>query len=557
MIEREDNPLANVELATISAPRAPAGFAEGVLARFATTEAAIAVARRRRMRRAAWIAAGTLAAAAAVLALVLWWPARGPETGAFAAVVPRHLDVGGLAVDLEGGTTIAWTREHDRLHVDQRGSATWSVPPGHDLRVEVAGIGTVDATNATLHVEARMNLLDSKLIGVTAATAALVTAVTVTVIHGQAHVGGAGTSMTVKAGHSVVVSAGKQPVELITANKEPAAVEIVFSGEARWTARELEVMENAIDHIQLATGSTIGAVSYATVATLRAEATPKSRFMAAGLGDVSLYRDGVGSDVISGLKLGLAELKKSNAARKTLVLIDDGNDTDNDNSAKLGMLGLAVEAQKAGVLFHTVLAPGKVELTHALADAMGGTLEPPKAVMVVFEGRGAWLNADVLDAIGQGIADMNLPPGSRIGAIDFFEGAEIRIALEPARSFKADQLGTANDYAAKVGSDLVQGVMMGLAELAHAPETDKVLIVIGDGHDTNDSAAPMMVTDLVAQAHKRNVRIRALQYGSVDPLLGSLLKRLDPNLVQLAGAGYRDPLRLNGLQVGVRDSAGD
>ena len=75
----EDNPLANVDLGVVTAARAPQGFAEGVLARFATTEAAIAVAKRGRGRRMAWIAGGSLAAAAAVIAVVVLWPASNPE----------------------------------------------------------------------------------------------------------------------------------------------------------------------------------------------------------------------------------------------------------------------------------------------------------------------------------------------------------------------------------------------------------------------------------------------------------------------------------------------
>jgi hypothetical protein len=549
-----DNPLANVDLGVIAVPKAPAGFAEVVLARFASTEAAIAVEKRRRVRRLAWLASGVVAFAAAVLALVFLWP-RAQETGSYLAAEPHHLEVAGLAVELEGGAAIAWNIERGTLRVDQRGAATWTVPQGQHLRVEVAGVGTVDASNATLHVEARMNLLEKKTIGVTAATAVLVTAIAATVIHGQATVTGAGEELTVKEGQSASVAPGKAPVEVLTAG-DPTAVEIVFSGEQRWTDHELDAMESAIDHVQLPLGSTVGAVSYSTGATLRAEATPSSRFGAGWLGFTGLYRGAIGSDVVQGVTMGLTELAKSHIARKVLVVVGDGNDTNND-AAKRALIDLQGTARQMGVTIRAVLAPpftvtpsllqavnipsvdaSKVELTHALADAMGGAVERPKAVLVVFEGRGVWATADDLSAIGQGIEQLDLPPGSRVGAVEYSTGASVVVPFEPATDFKAAQLGTAKNYAAKRGSDLVQGAAMGLAELTRDPEADKVLIIIGDGHDTNDEAARLALPDILEAAQEQNVRIRAVQLGSIDTLPTHALMLLDPH-VMLAGGNYQ------------------
>lgn len=562
----EDNPLANVNLRVVTALRSPAGFADGVLARFASTEAAIAAEKRRRLRRRAWVASAALAAAAAVLAGIWLWP-HAMETGSYASVQPQHLDVAGLGVDLEGGAAIAWTVKPDGLHVEQRGAATWTVPPGRQLRVEVAGIGTVDASHATLHVEAQMNVLEKKTIGVTAATAALVTAVAVTVIHGQATVTGAGQALTIKDGESAAVAPGKAPVEVLTSG-QATAVEIVFSGEQRWTDQQLETMESAIDHVQLPLGSTVGAVSYSTGAKLRAEATPTSRFGAGWLGYPPLYRGATGSDLIQGVTLGMAELAKSSLPRKVLVIIGDGNDSDHSEAAKLKLRDLEKKGTDAHVVTHAILVPPftatptlaeaagiptsdatKVELTHAFADAAGGQVETPRAVMIVYEGRGMWVTPDVLRTVAAGIADMDLPPDSRIGAIEYSTGASTRIPFEPAKSYKPEQLGSAGEYASKRGSDLIVGVAMGLAELAKAPESKKVLVVVGDGHDTNDAAALRAVDDLVAQAQRANVRIRAIQHGSIDTLPGALLKRLDPHVSWASGNGYRG--RLIGLQMGL------
>ncbi len=563
----ETNPLAQVDLAAVTAPRAPSGFAGSVLVRFATTEGAISATKRRRMRRIGWIA-GSVASAAVVLGIVLVWPAHEHEhaASAYPALLPRHFDIRGIAVDLDRGAALAWTVEDNSLRVDQRGAATWRVPAGQHLHVEVAGVGAVDATNATLRVEAQMNVMDSKMIGATTATAALVTALTVTLMHGQATVTGAGVQLTATNGESAVVAAGKAPIELITGG-QATAVEVVFSGESKWAALELETLESGLGFVRLPDDSTIGAVSYATGAAVRAAATPKSRFGAGWLGYVPLYRDAVGSDLVQGVTLGLAELSHAKALRKVLVIVGDGNDT-NNSTAKPALIALQAAAQKAGITLRAVLAPGraeapsvveqvgiptidasKMEMAHALAESMGGAVAPPKAVMVIYEGRGVWLTADVLHAIGEGVEGMDLPPDSRIGAAEFSTGASTRIPFEPKTKFKAAQLGTAQEYAAKRGTDLIDGVGAGLAQLSRAKELDRWLIVVGDGHDTNDESASVKVKDLLEQAKLSNVRIRAIQLGSVDTLPGSVLEHLDPQLSRPFGQGYRG--RLEGVTMSL------
>ncbi|MEO8842303.1 MAG: hypothetical protein ABI591_18630 [Kofleriaceae bacterium] len=553
----EHNPLANIDLGVIVAPRPPAGFAQSVVARFATTEAAITVAKRRRFQRAARGAGAAVAVAAAVLAIVLGWP-RGSETGAYATAEPEHLEVGGLAVDLDRGAAIRWTVDHDRLRVDQRGSATWTVPAGQHLQLEVAGVGGVETTNATLHVEAHMNLIDTKMIGATLATAALVTAVVVTVTHGRATVTGAHEQLAVTAGQSTLLAPGKPPIELITAGEGAIAVKIVFSGNAAWTAREVSAMESTIDQVRLPPDSTVSVVSFAAriaseTVTLRAQAASPNHVGLTWLEHVSRDGGGTGEALVNVVKQGILGLALTHAPRRVLVVVGDGDDT-NGEPMRVAWRELQWTARNTGVELRAVIVPktGKVDLVHALADAIGGTVAsvaPAKAVMVVYEGRGLWLTPDVLRTLGQGITDMDLPPESRIGAIEFSNGATLRIPWEPATSFTPAQLGSARDYADKRGSDLVQGVTMGLAALASAPETDKLLVVIGDGHDTNDAAAATIVEDLLGQARRNQVRIRALQYGSIDSLPGDVLKRLDPKVSWFAGNGYQE--RLEALQTSL------
>ncbi|HEY0251461.1 MAG TPA: hypothetical protein VGC41_08030, partial [Kofleriaceae bacterium] len=283
----EHDPLAKIDLSVVGAPPAPERFARGVLTRFDAMEAAIAAARHRRRRRLAWLASSVAAVAAIVVALVALWPSP-PVSGSYSTQTPHHLAVAGVAADLGSGASVAWSVEGDRVTVEQRGDVTWNVPIGKRLRVMVAGVGSVEAQDTTLRVEARMNLIDRKSVAV--ATAVAATAIVVTVIHGRANVTSGGTEMTVKQGSSAVATAGKPPAELLT-SASPVAAMIVYSGDEVWARTELADLENALDRLVLPPGSRVGAISYSTGSVLEVPLGPASDFTGKRLGDAEKYRD--------------------------------------------------------------------------------------------------------------------------------------------------------------------------------------------------------------------------------------------------------------------------
>ena len=102
--------------------------------------------------------------------------------------------------------------------------------------------------------------------------------------------------------------------------------------------------------------------------------------------------------------MGLGRLRVSRAPRRVLLIIGDGNDSSGE-TARAALADLQRKASASGIEVRAVVEPGgdplattieragiptvdahEVNLTQALADAMGGTiLTPPKAVMVVFE----------------------------------------------------------------------------------------------------------------------------------------------------------------------------
>lgn len=200
----DDNPLAGIDLGLAVAPPAPERFTRGVMTRFEAVEAAVASARHRRRRQLTWVASSVAAVAAIVISLVALWPRTTVTVGSYATDTPHHLVIGDVTAEMGSGAAVSWRIDGDRVVVDQHGEVTWTVPAGKRLRVEAAGVGSVDAENATLHVEARMNLMDKK--GVTVASALAVTAIAVTVMHGNATVHGTRNDTAVTPGTTTTIA---------------------------------------------------------------------------------------------------------------------------------------------------------------------------------------------------------------------------------------------------------------------------------------------------------------------------------------------------------------
>lgn len=205
----DDNPLAGIDLGLAVAPPAPERFTRGVMTRFEAVEAAVASARHRRRRQLTWVASSVAAVAAIVISLVALWPRTTVTVGSYATDTPHHLVIGDVTAEMGSGAAVSWRIDGDRVVVDQHGEVTWTVPAGKSLRVEAAGVGSVDAENATLHVEARMNLMDKK--GVTVASALAVTAIAVTVMHGNATVHGTRNDTAVTPGTTTTIATTNAP----------------------------------------------------------------------------------------------------------------------------------------------------------------------------------------------------------------------------------------------------------------------------------------------------------------------------------------------------------
>jgi hypothetical protein len=201
MTEPDDDVPIGVDMTAWQAPPLPKNLADGVLARMHGGVVHEPIDRPRRK----WMMAGfaaTVAAAVAVWALAR----RGGERGATVAGVIRaeraqHLDLGDVVAEVEAGAEIQWQRSGAQLHVEQHaGTATWTVRGDETLVIDAgAKLASIEATGASLRVEVPMNLSDRVVLG-SAATSAVVAALTVLVYEGRVHATHDGQTVVVAAG---------------------------------------------------------------------------------------------------------------------------------------------------------------------------------------------------------------------------------------------------------------------------------------------------------------------------------------------------------------------
>lgn len=219
----------DLDLSAWAAPPAPSGLGDRVIAQVTATDAvAVAAHQRVRTRRVYWLAGGlvaTLAAAAAVAVIVLTRspePSATPESGTMVATRPQQLSLPGAVSNLDPGASVSWQLAGDALHVQQHsGAATWRVDKP-ELFLDVgAAVASIEASNATLRVETRMNLTDARVIGAAAVTSAAVALVTVSVYEGQAKLSSAGQTVVVQPGTTYQVASGKPPTVEIRVGDKP------------------------------------------------------------------------------------------------------------------------------------------------------------------------------------------------------------------------------------------------------------------------------------------------------------------------------------------------
>jgi hypothetical protein len=166
------------------------------------------------------------------------------------------------------------------------------------------------------------------------------------------------------------------------------------------------------------------------------------------------------------------------------------------------------------------------------------------AIALVINGQEIWIGNDdyeqdenakysgVLKNLSSAIDKLQLgtagPPGSKGIVISYSTGAEIKLQMSELKAITGAALGNQKDYQGKIGTDMVQGLTMGLAELTKVATPRKALIVVGDGNDTNNEAAKSALAQLKKDAAKSNIQLFGIIYKSAVSSEGNVITTMIP-----------------------------
>jgi hypothetical protein len=169
------------------------------------------------------------------------------------------------------------------------------------------------------------------------------------------------------------------------------------------------------------------------------------------------------------------------------------------------------------------------------------------AIALVINGQMIWIGTDawategsnanesypgVLNNLETAINSLNLgsagPAGSKGMIVSYSQGAEIKVPMGDLKLITGGALGKQEDYKNKIGTDMVQGISMALAELSKVSTARKALIVVGDGNDTNNDVAKVELADYKKQAVKQGVQLFAIIYKSAISTDGAVITTMIP-----------------------------
>jgi hypothetical protein len=104
------------------------------------------------------------------------------------------------------------------------------------------------------------------------------------------------------------------------------------------------------------------------------------------------------------------------------------------------------------------------------------------------------------------------PAGSKGILISYADKPEVKVAMGPLGSITSEALGTQKDYYKKIGTAMVEGISLALAELKNVTASRKALIVVCDGNDSNPESAAGALANLKKEAQQQNVQTFAIIY---------------------------------------------
>jgi len=182
--------------------------------------------------------------------------------------------------------------------------------------------------------------------------------------------------------YSLHDDSSKQPIELkptsirgYNQGSETLAVAIVMNGGEFWIGNDdyrktddpvfcpgvLKALESALDKQSFKDAGPAGSlgivITYADKITTKVQMGPLGNISGGALGSQSEYKDTQGLELVKAIETAVAELHRVQAARKALIIVGDGKDT-NPEAAKGQLATLKKQAAQEGIQTFAIIYKG-------------------------------------------------------------------------------------------------------------------------------------------------------------------------------------------------------
>jgi hypothetical protein len=370
------------------------------------------------------------------------------------------------------------------------------------------------------------------------------------------------------------------------------AVAIVIEGSEMWIGNDqvvdeidpsrdpgaLKSLKESFDRVplkNLPAGSKGTVIAYGEKATVRQPMGPIETVKGASFGEQKDYAGVIDRNLVAGVTLGLDELAKVPDARRILFVIGDGTD-ENPDAAKAQLAALAKRAETEKVQIVSIVYKGArsrsdsdiaaldpnptvVNTADTIPDhlaftfnmlqgpsapAVAGGPAPPFTLAVLMADQEIWVGNDEYEApdspaMHRGALNAiraafdkppfkDFPAGSQAIVLTYDDNTKVTVPSLPLANFDARQLVTQKDAKGKLGTELVAGVRSAFNELTKVGGDRRVLIILGDGNDTNNEAAKAQLQQLAKQAADRHIEVHAIVWKGELSEPSNVITELDP-----------------------------
>jgi hypothetical protein len=225
--------------------------------------------------------------------------------------------------------------------------------------------------------------------------------------------------------------------------------------------------------------------------------------------------------------------------------------------------------QKEKFSLSTINPKDKTKITVPATNLRGYTEGTDTiAIALVLNGAELWVGNDacekrnpetdpvpvvgVLDKLEKAIDTMNLakagPSGSKAVVISYSNGAEVVSKMDELSKVSGASLGGQCNYFGKTGTNLVAGVEMAFKELKAVGATRKVMVIVGDGSDTDPEKAKVALAEYKKNCKQENIDVFAIIYVNKRP--GDEDK---PNVVTIIAPTAKTVTQGEGIAAGLAD----